>query len=102
MLYDTNKLINKLITASKAKEEQTVLESTSNYRAKTQGVTVGKSDAIPPGYGLKQLKLNALPDGAVLPTGEYNAVVYMLFYDINSNERAMVNSQVPISLTIEN
>lgn len=95
-------LINKLGTTGRTEEEQTALENKSSYSAKTQGVTVGKSDAIPPGYSLKHIKLHALPDGTILPAGKYNAVVYMLLYDINSNERAMVNSQVPISLTIEN
>lgn len=95
-------LINKLGKTGRTEKEQSTLESASNYNTKTQKVSVGESDAIPPGYSLKQIKLHALPDGTVLPAGEYNAVVYMLFYDVNSNEREMVNSQVPIKLTIEN
>ena len=101
MQITDEELINKLGKTGRINTEQSSMEKASNYDAKTQRVTIGESGAVPPGYSLEQLKLHALPDGTVLPAGEYNAVVYMLFYDINSNERAILNSQVPIVLTIE-
>lgn len=61
---------------------------------------IAESGLIPPGHKLTTLELKALPDGTVLPKGNYNAVFYILAYDKDTNERAVVNMQIPISLTI--
>ena len=61
-----------------------------------------ESGLLAPGYKLSKLQLKALPDGTVLPKGSYNAVYYILAYDKDTNERAIVNMQIPITLTIAN
>lgn len=83
-------------------EEQSHLLEDENYSPDTSRVILAESGSILPGYGLDTLHLNALPDGTKLPAGVYNAIIYLSFYDVTTNEMAMVNSQSPVVLIIEN
>lgn len=84
----------------RSKEEQKELEQEETYDAKTSRVILAQSGAILPGYELKQLKLKPLADGTVLPKGTYQAVVYLILYNMETNEKAMVNAQTPVTLVI--
>ncbi len=83
-------------------EEQYKLENMSNYDPITQRVTVATSDIVPPKYVLEKIQLNKLPDGSSLSKGDYNAIAYLEFYDIDSNAKAVLNSQVPVVLKVQN
>lgn len=39
-------------------------------------------------------------NGATLPAGKYNAMVYLVFYDTETNNRAMLESQLPVVITV--
>ena len=94
-------LMDKVGKTGRTQEEQEKLDAL-NYDKTRMRVTVGKTGAVPPGYAISTIELNALPDGTVLPAGEYDAVIYMDLYDINTNEKAAMQTQAPIKLLIKN
>ena len=94
-------LMDKVGKTGRTQEEQEKLDAL-DYDKTRMRVTVGKTGAIPPGYAVSTIELNALPDGTVLPAGEYDAIIYMDLYDINTNEKAAMQTQAPIKLLIKN
>lgn len=93
-------LINKIGKTGRTESERQKVETASGYDPKTSRMIVAESGLLAPGFKLTKLKLNALPDGTVLPAGTYHAVYYILAYDKVTNERAIVNMQIPVTLTI--
>lgn len=63
---------------------------------------LAESGAIRPGYQLKDLRLIEQPNGAAIPPGDYNAMVYLVFYDVKTNNRAMLESQLPVVISVHN
>lgn len=88
-------------STGRTKEEQQKLEALKSYDPETYRMVIAESGAIRPGYKLENLKLVTQDDGAVIPPGDYNAVVYLLFYDIETNERAMLESQLPVVISVQ-
>jgi hypothetical protein len=93
-------LIEKLGKTGRTDKEKAKIEGAEDYDSEKNRMIIAESGLIPPGHKLTTLELKALPDGTVLPKGNYNAVFYILAYDKDTNERAVVNMQIPISLTI--
>lgn len=81
-------------------EEQAEIEAAPGYDPETYRTVIAESKAIRPGYQLDELKLVDLQGGAKLPPGEYNAVVYLVFYDLHTHDRAMLESQLPVVITV--
>lgn len=101
-IYITDQeLLNTIGTTGRSAQEQQFLEAAGGYSAETQRTLIAESGSIPPGYELDVLRLKTLPDGTELTAGTYDAVAQLVFYDINTNECAMVNSELPISIIIE-
>lgn len=94
-------LVDKIGKTGRTKKEMKELETSDSYDPNSYRVEVGRSGTIPPGYELKTIKLSSLPDGSKLPKGTYNAVVYLTFYDIHSNQQAMVHTQSSVSLVVK-
>lgn len=94
-------LLEKLGKTGRTAEDVAKIEQASNYDSQTARVTIAQSGLIKPGFQIKMLQLNALPDGTVLPAGEYEANYYVLAYDDATNERAIINTQIPITLIVE-
>jgi len=87
-------------TTCRTTVEQAKIETQPGYSPETTRQVIGKSGAIPPGYALDEIKLQLLQDGTALKRGEYNAIIYLVFYDITTNEQAMLNTQMPVQLII--
>ncbi|HEY5558061.1 hypothetical protein [Acetobacterium sp.] len=87
-------------TTCRTPVEQAKIEAQPGYSPETTRQVIGKSGAIPPGYALDEIKLQSLQDGTALKRGEYNAIIYLVFYDITTNEQAMLNTQMPVQLII--
>ncbi|SFS07194.1 hypothetical protein [Anaeromicropila populeti] len=81
-------------------EDQKELEDSGQYSAENMRIVLSESGTIPPGYKMDTMELSSLPDGTVLPDGTYNAIVYLILYDVQTNEKAMINSQTPVKLVI--
>lgn len=94
-------LVDKIGKTGRTREEMKELKASGTYDANSYRVEVGKSGTIPPGYELKTIELSPLPDGSKLPEGIYNAVVYLTFFDIHSNQQAMVHTQSSVSLVVK-
>ncbi len=88
-------------STGRTQEEQAKLDSNPAYDPATYRMVLAESGAIPPGYQLSDLRLVQQPNGAKLPAGTYNAIVYLLFYDVDTNERAMLDSQLPVTINVQ-
>ena len=82
-------------------EEQEKLESTPGYNKESYRTVIAESGSIRPGYQLQDLRLVEHVNGASLPPGKYNAVIYLMFYDIETNNRAMIESQLPVEIEVK-
>ncbi|WP_276935682.1 hypothetical protein, partial [Dielma fastidiosa] len=58
------------------------------------------SGRVPAGSRLETLTLNALQDGTDLPPGTYKGIIELVFYDSESQEKALLNSQLPVGIEI--
>lgn len=92
--------IRVLGSTGRTQNEQKKLESNPGYNPETYRTVIAESGAIQPGYKLEDLRLVAQPNGATIPPGSYNAMVYLVFYDIKTNERAMLESQLPVVINV--
>ena len=65
-----------------------------------QNEVIIQSNTLMPGYEVKQLKL--LPDASrKLSSGEYSGNFLVLYYDLDLGEKAIVNTQIPIRITVK-
>lgn len=87
-------------STGRSEEEQKRLESTPEYDPETYRTVLAESGAIQPGYQLDSLRLTEQENGATIPDGKYNAMIYLVFYDIDTNNRAMLESQLPVEITV--
>ncbi len=102
-LHITDKvLLEKLGKTGRTTADKTKIEGAQGYDSEKSRMIIAESGLLAPGYKLSKLQLKVLPDGTVLPKGSYSAVYYILAYDKDTNERAIVNMQIPITLTISN
>ena len=81
--------------------EQAEFDANPNYDPKNARIDICVSGLIPPGYQLPKLKLGKLPNGNSLPAGAYRAIAYLSFFDYQTNERAVINSQLPVLVVVE-
>ena len=93
-------VIEKLGKTGRTAAEKAKIEDAEGYDSEKSRMIIAESGLLKPGYKLSELRLCALPDGTVLPKGNYDAVYYILAYDKDTNERAIVNMHIPITLTI--
>lgn len=93
-------LLDNIGKTGRTGDEKKKIEGAEGYDSAKSRMIIAESGKIAPGYKLTKLLLKPLPDGTVLPKGTYNAVYYILAYDKESNERAIINMQIPITLTI--
>jgi len=87
-------------STGRSEEEQSAIEATGNYNPENYRTVIAESGAIRPGYALADLRLTVHANGAVIPPGNYNAMVYLIFYDINTHSRAMLESQLPVVINV--
>lgn len=59
-----------------------------------------RSGRIQIGFGVDNCKLSPLPGGETLKVGDYEMVIMIDSYDPETNEKAIVNAQVPITVHI--
>ncbi len=88
-------------STGRSAEAQAELEATPGYDPETYRTVIAESKAIRPGYQLSDLRLVVHENGAKLPAGSYNAMVYLIFYDIVTHNRAMLESQLPVVITVQ-
>lgn len=77
------------------------LVSSETNTQDSERIIVAESGTIPPGYSVKTIPLQKLPDGTTLKPGKYKAIMYLTFYDVFTNQLASLNSQTPIILKVE-
>lgn len=80
--------------------EQEKLEKNPSYNPENYRMVLAKSGAIAPGNMLENLTLIEQANGAMLPDGTYNAVIYLYYYDVKTNTKAMLDTQFPVVLTV--
>lgn len=87
-------------STGRSEEDQKKLDDNPDYDPAVNRMIIAESGAIQIGYQLENLRLVEQPNGAAIPPGEYNAIVYLMFYDIETNERAMLESQLPVVISV--
>lgn len=87
-------------STGRTQAEQQRLDGNPGYDPEAYRTVIAESGAIRPGYQLEDLKLVEQPNGATVPPGDYNAMVYLVFYDIETNNRAMLESQLPVVISV--
>ena len=96
-------LLRALGKTGRTEEQQRITENVSSYSPQTARVTVAESEGgVPAGYLLETVRLKPLPDGTVLPKGEYTGVVDLTVYDAQSNARAVVDTQFAVTIVVQN
>lgn len=63
-----------------------------------QDIVVAQSGRLVPGYGISTLDLL---DSAVLTQGIYEGEIVALYYDTETGERAMVNTEIPVEIVVQ-
>lgn len=58
---------------------------------------LAQSDLIPAGYRLEEL---LLPGDLTLSSGSYEGLFRVLYYDAKSGEKAVLNTEIPVKLTV--
>lgn len=61
-------------------------------------IVIGQSEKLPAGYMLRNMELL---DTVKLSEGGYNGRFNVLFYDPETGERAMVNTNIPVTITVK-
>ena len=64
-----------------------------------QDTVIAQSGLIPPGYRLATVELTETAKKSLIE-GTYDGKFVIHFYDVDSNERALVNSDVPVSIAV--
>lgn len=83
----------------RSEKEQAEIEAREGYNPQAQRVTIAKSLAIDPGYQIDALELTDFARENLVP-GTYSAVIYLVPYDIETNSRAMLESQLPVTIEV--
>lgn len=83
----------------RSEREQAEIEAKEGYNPQAQRVTIAKSLAIDPGFQIDALELTDFAKENLVP-GTYSAVIYLVPYDIETNSRAMLESQLPVTIEV--
>lgn len=75
-------------------------EEAGIYNAQYEYLVVAGTGAIPPGYRVEHFEWKGFSDEESFSTGDYPAFVKVMFYDAETNEKALLDSLFEISLKI--
>ena len=76
-----------------------VYGSINETTGKPDEYLLAESGVLPPGYYVEQLSAT-VEEGVTLTTGVYSGVMRILFYNEETGERAVVNTDIPVSITV--
>lgn len=79
--------------------KDTALQLTVKGQEEGQESVIAESELIPAGYKLSEMKLN---DDVELESGKYEGSLNVLYYDIESGEKEVVDTKIPVTLTVNN
>lgn len=87
-------------STGRSQTDQQKLDDTPGYDPENYRTVIAESGSIQPGYQMEELRMVNHSNGATIPPGKYNAMVYLVFYDIETNNRAMLESQLPVVIEV--
>lgn len=61
-------------------------------------VVIAESNRIPPSYAIYEIDLN---ENIILSKGEYEGMFNIMYYDEETDEKAIVNTNIPIKITVK-
>lgn len=76
-----------------------VYGGTNETTGKPDEYLLAESGILPPGYYVEQLSAD-LEEGVTLTTGVYSGVMRVLFYNEETGEKAIVNTEIPVNITV--
>lgn len=96
-----NQALQLLGTTGRSEEEQAKLDASEFYDPDIYRTVIARSGAIKPGYQLDDLLLFDFVRNANITPARYNAMIYLQFYDVKTNKRALLETQVPVVIDIK-
>jgi hypothetical protein len=100
-LQVTEKLAKSVMGGTGRNEaEQAEIEARADYNDEAYRITIASSKSISPGYQVTSLVLTDFAK-MNLPAGTYNAIIYIIPYDVHTNGRAMLETQLPVTITVK-
>ena len=87
-------------TLDKSPEELQELIDNGNYDPDNSWTTIAKSNAIRPGNALESAKITKLYGGKYLPPGAYEGRAHLIYYDIRTHNRAVVDNSFAIMIEV--
>lgn len=82
---------------SKSNQNVTLEIKASELDNPDEEITIAKSNMIPVGYGIYELSLY---DDINLKKGSYSGIIVVNYYDAKTEEKAAVNTYIPIAIEI--
>ena len=65
-------------------------------------ILIAKSGRFEPGYLIKEVLLNKLPDGSVLPKGKYDVTLSEVYYHHITSAMSSYEARIPVTLEVLN
>ena len=63
-----------------------------------EDIVLAKTDRIPPGYSIKEMKLNST---VTMEKGKYAGFYNVMYYDEKTEEKAIVNTNIPVEIDVK-
>lgn len=79
--------------------EQAIIEGKGDYNPDACRVSLAKSGAVDPGYGLTCVYLNDFAQENLSP-GEYSGYVSLTPYDEKTNDKSMIETELPVRIVV--
>ena len=99
-LQISDKLANEIMGGTgRDPAEQAAYEAKEGYDPANSRVVIAQSELLHPGYQIEALTLTDYAKENLTP-GTYSAVIYIIPYDIKTNARAMLESQLPVTIKV--
>lgn len=78
---------------------QAACEAKADYDPETYRVSLAKSGAVDPGYGIACVYLNDFAQANLSP-GEYSGYVSLTPYDEKTNNKSMIETELPVTIVV--
>ena len=98
-LLDTD-AVKAMGSTGRSSEEQKSLDENPQYDPANYRTVIAESGSVSVGYSLENLRLLSQPNGAKIKPGQYDAIVFLIFYDAKTHNRAMLESQFPVTINV--
>jgi len=84
----------------KSPDQLQALADAGNYDPNNSWTTIAQSGALHPGATLENAKITKLYNGAYLPAGNYQGRAHLIYYNVNTGAREIVENSFAINIKV--